>query len=227
MTDISGRFFKASITGAALMKLGRAPTTQITFMPVLPMLLTRILRSLSPEIGIARHVSNGPDESRVIEKAECKGGGGPTLSHSQSRQSPPCERQPIAHRLRHEQVGEPSFHQRQVAEQQRDESEGSSEPTQLVRDVLKEQTVAPGRDEVWTQSHGLIISGQRPDLTPELLLIIPAHLVEGESFTFERYPVASHRNAHRDQDIVEDGSEWQGPEQLSPDRVDRSRGSND
>src|SRR5713226_3734382 len=156
MTDISGRLRSASMTGAAFMKFGRAPTTQITFMSVLSMFLTSILQGLPPEIGIARHVSNGPDESRIIEKAEGKGGGGPAFSYSQSRQSPPCERQPIAHRLRHEQVGEPSFHQRQVAEQQRDEGEGSHEPAQLVGDVLKEQSVPPGRDEVWTQSHSLI-----------------------------------------------------------------------
>src|SRR5713226_3289803 len=150
MTDILGRFRSASITGAAFMKFGRAPTTQITFMPVLSMFLTRILQGLPPEIGIARHVSNGPDESRIIEKAEGKGGGGPAFSYSDSGESPSDEREPVADRLCHKQVGEPSFHQRKVAEQQRNEGEWSNKPTQLVGDVLNEESVSPRLDEVWT-----------------------------------------------------------------------------
>src|SRR5437588_3226963 len=152
MTDISGRLRNASMTGAAFMRFGRAPTTHRTFIARQPFPYAA-LRRLSPQGAIPSRKPYSPNESRVIQKAESKGGGGPTLSHSQSRQTPPCERQPVAHHLRDEQVGEPSFHQRQVAEQQRDEGERGSEPTQLVGDVLKEQAVPPGCHEVWNQSH--------------------------------------------------------------------------
>src|SRR5438128_1036417 len=154
------------MTGAALMKFGRAPTTHRTFIghQSLP---CAALRRLSPQGAVPSCKPNGPYQGSVVQQAEGKGGGGPLLPHSQSRQTPPCEREPIAHRLRDEQIGEPSFHQRHIAEQQRDEGEGSHKPAQLVGDVLKEQSVSPRRDEIGTEADSLIIAGKRSDLTSE------------------------------------------------------------
>jgi len=51
MTDISGRFRSASMTGDAFMKFGRAPTTQRIFIPSLSSPATLELSGLADELA--------------------------------------------------------------------------------------------------------------------------------------------------------------------------------